>query len=59
MTAPKKSTAAYTAIFLLAEIKAAVEEFDRGEKNAFDVVDTVLHAVTAYRAAAKPPLKAA
>lgn len=59
MPAPKKSTAAYTAIFLLAEIKAAVEEFDRGERNAFDVVEAVIHAVGAYRAAARPRRKAA
>lgn len=59
MPTPKKSRAAYNAILLLAEIKAAVEAFDRGETNAFDVVDAVTHAVSAYHAAAKPPRKAA
>lgn len=59
MPTTKKSYAARAAIFLLAEIKAAVEAFDRGEKNAFDVVDAVMHAVEAYRAPAKPRRKAA
>lgn len=59
MPTSKKSKATYAAIFLLAEIKAAVEAFDRGEKNAFDVVDAVTYAVDVYSAAVKEPRKAA
>lgn len=59
MPTSKKSNAAHATIFLLAEIKAAVEAFDRGEKNACDVVDAITYAVHAYRAAAKTPRKAA
>lgn len=50
---------AHAAIYLVAEIKAAVEAFDRGERNAFDVADAVMVATEAYRAAAKRRRKAA
>jgi len=40
-----------SAVLLLAEIKAALETFDRGEANAFDVVDAILVAVQAHEAA--------
>ena len=42
------------AILTLAEIKAASEAFDRGETNAFDVLDAIIVAVEAYRAASRP-----
>lgn len=41
-------------ILTLAEIKAALEAFDRGETNAFDVLDAIVVVVEAYRAAARP-----
>ncbi len=41
-------------ILTLAEIKAAVEAFDRGETNAFDALDAVVMEVEAYREAARP-----
>jgi hypothetical protein len=37
---------------MLAEIKAAVEAFDRGDTNLFDALDAILVAVEAYQAAA-------
>jgi hypothetical protein len=40
-----------TAIFTLAEIKAATEAFDRGDANACDALDAILVAVEAYRVA--------
>ena len=42
---------ATTAILTLAEIKAAVEAFDRGESNVFDSLDAIIVAVEAYQAA--------
>ncbi len=39
------------AILTLAEIKAAVEAFDRGDTNLFDALDAILVAVEAYQAA--------
>jgi len=39
-----------TAIFTLAEIKAAVETFDRGDTNVFDALDAVIVAIDAHRA---------
>jgi hypothetical protein len=41
-------------ILTLAEIKAAVEAFDRGETNAFDALDAVVMEVEAYREVARP-----
>jgi hypothetical protein len=41
-------------ILTLAEIKAALEAFDRGETNAFDALDAIVVEVEAYRAAARP-----
>ena len=41
-------------ILTLAEIKAAVEAFDRGETNAFDALDAIVVEFGAYRAAARP-----
>ncbi|MFM8291031.1 MAG: hypothetical protein ACKOC4_04945 [Planctomycetia bacterium] len=42
---------ATTAVLTLAEIKAAVEAFDRGESNVFDALDVIVVAVEAYRTA--------
>ena len=39
-----------TAICALAEIKAAVEAFDRGETNVLDALDAIVVAVEAYQA---------
>jgi hypothetical protein len=41
-------------ILTLAEIKAVLEAFDRGETNAFDALDAIVTEVEAYRAAARP-----
>lgn len=41
-------------ILTLAEIKAALEAFDRGEINAFDALDAIVVEVEAYRAVARP-----
>lgn len=41
-------------ILTLAEVKAALEAFDRGETNAFDALDRIVVEVEAYRAAARP-----
>lgn len=48
---PKNRASAPSAILLLAEIKAAVATFDRGEANAFDVVDAIAVVIEAYQAA--------
>jgi hypothetical protein len=42
------------AVLTLAEIKAAVERFDRGETNVFDALDAIVVEVEAYRAAVRP-----
>ena len=54
MPSQKKRPLARSAILLLVEIKAAVETFDRGEANAFDVADSITMEVEAYHAAATP-----
>lgn len=59
MSLKRTPPSARAAILVLAEIKAAVEAFDRGEKNAFDVLDAVCVAVEAWRAAARPRRRAA
>jgi len=46
-------------ILTLAEIKAAVEAFDRGETNAFDALDAIVVEVEAYRTTATPHREAA
>lgn len=38
----------------MAEIKAAVDAFDRGDVNVFDALDAVLVAAEGYRSAASP-----
>lgn len=42
---------ATTAILTLAEIKAAVEAFDRGESNVFNVLEAITVAVETQQAA--------
>jgi len=39
------------AILTLAEIKAAVEAFDRGDSNVFDALDAIVVTVEAHQAA--------
>ena len=46
-------------ILTLAEIKAAVEAFDRGETNAFDALDAIVVEVEAYRTTATAHREAA
>lgn len=41
---------AATAILALAEIKAAVEAFDRGDTNVFEALDAIIVAVEAHQA---------
>lgn len=43
-----------SAVLVIVEVEAAIEEFDRGQTNAFDVLDAITVAVAAYRAAALP-----
>lgn len=40
-----------TAVLMLAEIKAAIEAFDRGDTNVFDALDAIFVAVEAHQAA--------
>lgn len=47
------------AILALAEIKAAIEVFDRGDANVLAVLNTIVIAVEAYVAAAETTRKAA
>ena len=49
MKKPTTLPLAKTAILTLAEIKAAIEAFDRGDANAFDTIDAVVFAVESYR----------
>ena len=51
----KKATAippSVTAVLMLAEIKCAMDAFDRGDTNVFEAIDSIAIAVEAYRAAA-------
>lgn len=48
-----------TAILALAEIKAVVEAFDRGESNVFDALDAIIAAVKGYQKAVASRLDAA
>ena len=52
----KTDTSSFTkaAIIAMAEIKAAVETFDRGEANVFDALDAIIVEIEAYRAADRP-----
>lgn len=40
-----------TAILVLAEIKAAIETFDRGDANVLDALDAIIVALEAHPAA--------
>lgn len=51
MKTPQSVPFATTAILTLAEIKAAVESFDRGNSNVFDALDAIILALEAHRAA--------
>lgn len=51
MKKPSVIPCATSAVLTLAEIKTAIEAFDRGKSNAFDVVDAITVAVEAHRAA--------
>jgi len=51
MKKPVSAFLATTAILTLAEIKAAVEAFDRGKSNVFDALDAIIVAVEAHQAA--------
>lgn len=46
---------ATTAILTLADIKAAVETFDRGDSNVFEALDAILVAIQAQRVAVIDP----
>lgn len=59
MPSPKNQNPAHSAILRLAEVKQAVEVFERGESNVFECLDAVMIAIDAYRAAAEPRRKAA
>lgn len=50
MKTPISVPFAMNAILTLAEIKAAVEAFDRGDANVFDALDAILVAVEAHQA---------
>lgn len=52
MKKPLSIPFATTAILALADIKTAIEAFDRGESNVFDAVDTIGAALETYRAVA-------
>ena len=59
MKTPKTIPLAKNAILALAEIKTAVEAFDRGETNALDALDAIAVAVEAHLVAAQPKRKTA
>ncbi|MFM7206337.1 MAG: hypothetical protein ACKO4T_06700 [Planctomycetaceae bacterium] len=42
------------AIFAVAEIKAATDAFDRGDRNVFDTLDAIVAAIEAWQAATRP-----
>jgi hypothetical protein len=51
MKKPTTLPLANTAVLTLADVKAAIEAFDRGDNNAFDAMDAVIFAVESYHAA--------
>lgn len=59
MKKPTTLPLAKAAILTLAEIKATVEAFDRGETNVLSALDSIVMAVDAYLAAAETNRKAA
>ena len=48
MPSHKRRSSPQSAIFKLAEIKAAIDAFDRGESNVFDALDAISVAVAAH-----------
>jgi hypothetical protein len=46
-----------TAILTLAEIKASIEAFDRGDTNASDALDAIIVAVESHQAAGHAELR--
>jgi hypothetical protein len=50
MNTSKKMPLAKAAILTLAEIKTAVERFDRGDTNVFDALDAIVVSVEAHQA---------
>jgi len=42
-----------TAILALVDIRAAIDAFDRGDANVFDVLDSIAVLLEAHRAAAR------
>ena len=59
MKTPKFTESAKSAILAIAEIKAAVAAFDRGEANACDVLEAVREALPARAVAAWIPPRTA
>lgn len=59
MKTPNPLPLAKHAILTLAEIKAAIEAFDRGATNVFDSLDAIMVALEAYADAAQPRRDAA
>ncbi|MFM9058576.1 MAG: hypothetical protein ACKOSQ_05585 [Planctomycetaceae bacterium] len=53
MQTPMLSSHAQNAILTLAEIKAAIEAFERGATNVFDALDTIVVVTEAYEAVAE------
>jgi hypothetical protein len=51
MKKPVSVPFATTAVLTLAEIKAAVEAFDRGATNVFDTLDAIIVAVETHQVA--------
>ena len=51
MKKPTAVSQATSAILAIADIKTAVEQFEDGEANLFDTLDSVIEIVEAYRAA--------
>jgi hypothetical protein len=52
MTDQQHCTPAALALFTLAEIKAAIESFDRGDTNVFRSLDAIIEAIDDFRTAA-------
>jgi hypothetical protein len=52
MTDQQHCTPAALAIFTLAEIKAAIESFDRGDSNVGDALNAIIEAIDDFRTAA-------
>jgi hypothetical protein len=51
MTKSDSSAITRATIFSLADIKAAIDSFERGESNAFDTLDAIYMAVESHQTA--------